>query len=136
MNIIQCKFCKKPFVPISGTICPDCMQQLDKDVIAIRDYIDENPRSNIDQISEDTEIPTARIMYLIKEERIIIDSPDGTGGGLLKCESCGAPINTGRLCDRCKKELAEKMKGAASHGRAAPAAKNDPFKHSRAQFGK
>ena len=57
MNIMQCQFCKKPFASIGGKVCPACLEQVDKDFITVRDYIDEHRHSNIELISEETDVP-------------------------------------------------------------------------------
>ena len=106
MNIIQCTFCKKPFASIGGRVCPACLEKIDKDFITVRDYIYEHKHSNIDIISEETEVPKQIIIYLLKEGRLIIDSPDGGGNGVLFCEACKTPINTGRLCKDCMGKVA------------------------------
>jgi len=125
MNIIQCQFCKKPFVPISGKICPACLEQLDKDFIKVRDYIYENKMANMDKVAEETEVDKRKIMYLIKEGRLIIDSPDGEGGGLLHCESCKKPIKTGRLCVDCAGKISSTMDKSVSRSKPMPQATNE-----------
>ena len=107
MNIVQCTFCKKPFASIGGRICPACMEQIDKDFITVRDYIYEHKHSNIDKIAKETEVSKQIIIHLLKEGRLIIDSPDGDG--LLLCEMCRKPINTGRLCKECTGKVATSM---------------------------
>ena len=107
MNIVQCQFCKKPFASIGGKICPACNEQIDRDFITVRDYIYEHKHSNIDKISKETEVQKQVIIHLLKEGRLIIDSPDGDG--LLICEMCKKPINTGRLCKDCTGKVANSM---------------------------
>lgn len=101
MNIIQCTFCKKPFQSFGGRICGNCLERIDKDFITVRDYIYDNKHADIDTVSEETGVPKQIILHLLKEGRLIIDDPDG-GGGLLFCEVCKKPINTGRMCKDCK----------------------------------
>ena len=114
MNIIQCQFCKKPFASIGGKICPECNEKIDKDFITVRDYIYEHKQSNIDKISEETEVSKQIIIHLLKEGRLIIDSPDGSGGGLLLCEVCKTPINTGRMCKDCMGKVASTIDKSVS----------------------
>ena len=122
MNIIQCQFCKKPFGSLGGKICPACLEQIDKDFITVRDYIYEHKHSNIDVISEETEVSKQIILYLLKEGRLIIDSPDGSGGGILFCEACKKPINTGRMCKDCMSKVALTMNKSVSGKKQAPTA--------------
>ena len=120
MNIIQCQFCKKPFASIGGRICPACLEQIDKDFITVRDFIYENRYANIDKISEETEVKKTIIIHLLKEGRLIIDGPDG-GGGVLACEVCKKPINTGRMCKECMGSVASSMdKNVSSNKKPEP----------------
>ena len=107
MNIVQCTYCKKPFQSLGGRICPACLEQIDRDFITVRDYIYEHKHSNIDKIAEETEVKKSIIIHLLKEGRLIIDSPDGDG--ILICDMCKKPINTGRLCKECMGKVASKM---------------------------
>jgi len=107
MNIVQCTFCKKPFASLGGRACPACLEQIDKDFITVRDYIYEHKHSNIDIIAKETEVSKQIIMHLLKEGRLIIDSPDGDG--LLVCEMCKKQINTGRLCKECMGKVSSSM---------------------------
>ena len=115
MNIVQCTYCKKPFQSLGGRICPACLEQIDKDFIVVRDYIYENKHSNIDKIAEETDVKKSVIIHLLKEGRLIIDSPDGDG--LLVCEMCKKPINTGRMCKDCMGKVASTMSKNVSSGK-------------------
>ena len=108
MNIIQCSMCKKPFQSFGGRICGNCLEKIDKDFIIVRDYIYEHKHADMDTISEDTGVPKQIIMHLLKEGRLTIDDPSGESG-ILFCEVCKKPINTGRMCKSCKEKVANTM---------------------------
>jgi len=108
MNIIQCTFCKKPFQTLGRKICNECLEQIDKDFIVVRDYIYENKHSDMDTIAEETGVSKQIILYLLKEGRLILDD-DAGGGGLLFCEVCRKPISSGRMCKDCKGKVASTM---------------------------
>jgi ribosomal protein L32 len=116
MNIIQCQFCKKPFASLRGRVCPACLEQIDKDFIKVRDYIYDHKQTNIDIVAEETEVSKQIILYLLKEGRLIIDSPDGDGGGILQCEMCKKSISTGRLCKDCTGKVASTLDKNVSGG--------------------
>jgi predicted amidophosphoribosyltransferase len=109
MDIIQCSFCKKPFQSFGGRVCNNCHEKIDKDFITVREYIYENKRADMDKISEETGVPKQIILYLMKEGRLIIDDPDGGKQGILFCEVCKRPINTGRMCKDCKGKVSTTM---------------------------
>ena len=124
MTIIQCKICNKPFQSAGGRICPACEDQIDRDFIVVRDYIYDNPNSGIDKVSEDTEVDRATILHLLREGRLILDDPDADG--LLTCEICKKPINTGRMCKECKSNVAATMSSSIAGSKpSAPQEKKD-----------
>jgi len=108
MNIIQCTFCKKPFQTLGRKICNECLEQIDKDFITVRDYIYENKHSDMDKVAEETGVKKQIILYLLKEGRLILDDDSG-GGGVLFCELCKKPISSGRMCKDCKGKVANTM---------------------------
>jgi len=108
MNILSCKYCRKPFASLGGRICPDCLEQIDRDFITVRDYIYEHKQTNIDLVAEETEVPKAIILHLLKEGRLILDGPVGDGGALF-CERCKKPISTGKLCKGCADKVASTL---------------------------
>ncbi|MCL2221141.1 MAG: MerR family transcriptional regulator [Oscillospiraceae bacterium] len=112
MNILSCKYCRKPFASLGGRICPDCLEQIDRDFITVRDYIYEHKQTNIDTVAEETEVPKAIILHLLKEGRLILDGPSGEGS--LFCERCKKPINTGRLCKSCAEKAASLLEQSVS----------------------
>jgi len=115
--------CKKPFQSLGGRICPACLERIDRDFIKVRDYIYENKHASVDKVSEETEVPKQIIMHLLKEGRLIIDDPDGEG--LLHCEVCKKPINTGRMCDSCKDKVKSKMQHSMDTKKPSVAANKD-----------
>ena len=127
MDIIQCKFCKKPFQSINGKICPSCLEQIDRDFIVVRDYIYENKKADIDKVSEETGVHKAIVLHMLREGRLQIVGTE-EGSGLLLCEVCKKPISKGRLCEDCRNNVSSTMKqsitgsGAASSKDRRPAA--------------
>ena len=126
MNIITCTICKKPFQTLGRRICGNCLERIDKDFIIVRDYIYEHKHANIDKVSEDTEVPKQIIMHLLKEGRLTIDDPDG--GGLLTCEVCKKPINSGRMCKECKEKVSSTMQKNIGGSKSADPLKKDGSK--------
>ena len=74
----------------------------------VKDYIEDNPRADMREISENCDVSTRQIEQWIREERLSFsdDSPIG-----IACEVCGATIRTGRYCERCKNDLANRLGG-------------------------
>ena len=106
MEIKQCDFCRMPFQSLGKRVCGDCLAKLDEDFIAIREYLYDHDGAGIEEVSEATGVTRKTILYLLKEERLLVGDENGNGGGgILTCESCKRPINTGRMCQDCKKEV-------------------------------
>ena len=115
MDIIQCKFCKRPFQSINSKICPSCLEQIDKDFIVVRDYIYDNKKADIDEVSEETGVNKAIVLHLLREGRLQIVSAESSGG-LLFCEVCKKPISKGRLCEACRNDVSSTMKQSVGGG--------------------
>jgi len=98
-----------PYQTTGNKICRDCLIELDKDFIKIREYLYDNDGAGIEEVSEATGVSRKTILHLLKEERLIVGGDSSDGGGVLKCEACRKPINTGRMCAACKKEVMHAM---------------------------
>ena len=107
MTIIQCKICRKPFQSLGNKTCNECLDKIDRDFITVRDYIYDNPNSKMEKIIEDTQVEKSVILQLLKEGRLTLDTPGA--GGLLLCEICKEPINSGRMCNVCKEKVSKTM---------------------------
>jgi len=114
MEVRQCDFCRMPYQSVGNKICGDCLIKLDEDFILIREYLYEHDRANIEEVSEATGVSRKTIMFLLKEERLIVGDENGYSGGILKCESCKKPINTGRICVQCKEEVLSAIQESVS----------------------
>ena len=74
-----------------------------EDFEKVKKYINDNPGTSIEKVAEETEVSVKLITKWLREERLIITK----GATLLKCEKCGKPIASGKLCDTCKQNLAK-----------------------------
>jgi len=103
-----------PYQSTGKKICGDCLLKLDEDFIEIREYLWEHDRAGVEEVSEATGVSRKSILYLLKEERLIVGDENGQGCGILTCESCRKPINTGRMCADCKKEVLSAIQESVS----------------------
>lgn len=107
MDVRACKSCGKLFNYLSGPpICMACRDALEVKFQEVKEYIRDNRSASIQQISEDNDVPIKQIQQWVREERLEFteDSPVQ-----LTCESCGATIRTGRLCQKCKDNMASSL---------------------------
>ena len=109
MDVRNCRGCGRLFNYLQGPhLCPACMQKLEEKFSQVKDYLEDNPHATIPEIAKDNEVSTRQIEQWIREERLSFsdDSPIG-----IACEVCGATIRTGRYCERCKSDLANRLGG-------------------------
>jgi len=106
-NVVQCKHCGILFQSFGAEICPKCTQKLDGEFIVVKEYLYDHPHANITEIAKDTGVEERTILHFLREGRL---SVDGESGG--RCEECGAPISSGKLCKRCKTVMDSVMQAA------------------------
>lgn len=102
MDVRQCKECGRLFPYMGNALCPECLQEMDRKFVKVREYIYKNPDADIKEVAENTEVKEKHILNFLREERLSL----GSATGALTCEVCGKPIITGRFCDGCKADLA------------------------------
>lgn len=125
-DVRNCRKCGKLFNHISGMpICPACRAQLEESFQTVKKYIRENPHTDIKEVAEACEVEPGQIQQWIREERLefTADSPVK-----LPCENCGTMIRSGKLCDKCKSQLASNLSHAIEKPRRVI---EEPAKKSR-----
>ena len=98
----KCTNCGKLFTYIGRPMCPKCVKQMDEDFTIVRKYIYEHPNATVEEVSEETEVAVKTIVHFLREGRLEMKVADGS----IKCEKCGKPINSGRMCKQCKEDIA------------------------------
>ena len=99
MEYRNCLRCGKVFNYMSQPICDDCARAEEEDFMRVKEYVWDNPHSNLIAISEATGVSEKRIMKYLKEGRLEIENDESAP--LLTCDHCGKPITSGRYCDAC-----------------------------------
>ena len=98
----NCAVCGKVFMSINkAKICDACKEkeaELEQKAI---DYVRDHPRSSISETAKATGVSEKVIMRLIDEGRF-----EEVGVTITyQCEKCGAPIVSGKYCQKCKEQL-------------------------------
>jgi Zn finger protein HypA/HybF involved in hydrogenase expression len=119
----NCKFCGKVFDSFNlSKTCKHCEENMGAYFEKIKEYLADNPGATTSDTCVDLGLSAAIVSFFIKEERLIAKSLNGKL--VLKCQSCGKPIETGQLCFNCKAkaalqgkktEAAPIMKAASKH---------------------
>jgi ribosomal protein L32 len=88
---------------VSSDICPDCQREIEEDFEKVKNYLKEHPNAKIMKIIDDTGVSESRLNRFIRAGRLSIKPI---------CESCGKPIESGRLCAECKMKLLSEIKSS------------------------
>lgn len=106
-EVKNCKRCKKIFMYTMGPqICDECKRQEEEDFSKVRVFLRDFPGASIQEVSDNTEVPTQLIYKFLKEGLIEVSESSSIA---LQCESCGVRITSGRFCLACSKKLASDM---------------------------
>lgn len=106
MQLRNCPICGKIFVYNMKKMCPDCAKKDEDDFEKVRDYLYENPGATIEEVSEQTEVDTKKILEFLKEGRLMLKNENPN---LLRCEICDCPILTGKYCEKCAKDMKKQL---------------------------
>lgn len=132
MEVRNCRNCGRLFNYLGGpNICPACRDEVEKKFQDVKEFIRENPRANIQEISEANEVSSSQIKHWIREERLQFadDSPMG-----IECEICGASIKTGKYCEACKNNMANALASTIEKPKAPEPPKPKPKKENKMRF--
>lgn len=111
-DVRQCHYCRKLYGYRGSKLCPECIENMEKAEKDIRDYLRQNPGSEVATIAQDTDYDEKLILYLLKEGILTVDRGAATGSGL-RCNMCGKPINSGQMCEECKASLGQSLNAAS-----------------------
>lgn len=110
MEVKNCKSCGRLFNYMSGPVmCPNCQRKLEEKFQQVKQYLDENPNSSVNQVAEAMDVSVKQIKQWIREERLALSQPSADG---ILCEHCGTPICSGRFCDKCKVAMQNTLSSA------------------------
>lgn len=110
MDVTNCRGCGRLFNVLSREkLCPQCRQKSEDVFQKVKQYLEENPNSSVNQVAEANEVSVKQIKQWVREERLTF-SADSVQG--IDCENCGRMIRTGRFCDSCRQNLAMTLRSA------------------------
>ena len=109
-TVKNCKQCKRLFNYIAGAqLCPACKEELEQKFQKAKQFINDNKGATIARVAEFAECTEQQVRQWVREERLIFTNSSLSG---VVCETCGAPILTGRFCDKCKAQTLADLMGA------------------------
>lgn len=110
---IQCRQCKEAIMVYKGLgeyECEKCKFSEYDDYGKVRNYIEDNPGSNISVISENTGVTKRSINTMLKEKRFEVTNDSRT---FLTCEICRKSIRSGRYCPECESKFHKQIEEKA-----------------------
>ena len=103
MDVRNCRQCGRLFNYLGGPpICQACREAVEEKFQQVKEYVRNNPGSNIQMVAEDNDVTVQQIRQWIREERLEFSADSQVG---IECEGCGASIRTGRFCEACKSRM-------------------------------
>lgn len=104
MDVRTCRSCKRIFNYLSGpNLCPGCREKLEQKFQEVKAYIEEHRGATMQEVSEECEVEVSQIRQWLREERLELMEGSAI---MLSCDSCGAPIRSGKFCDKCRGAMA------------------------------
>jgi len=119
MELAKCMKCKNVFPKIREPICEACLKDEETMFETVREYLRDNPKVTVGEVSEATGVSTKKIFGYLRDGRIEI----AEGGGL-NCNGCGEPIKSGQLCKECFEKANAKIQGMINKNAPPPPEKN------------
>lgn len=105
MKLSNCEDCGVVIIENASRLCPACIrnEELAEDKVA--EYLREVTRATMDEVAKATGVKHKVIMKMIKRGRI-----SSSVQVSYPCETCGAPIYGGRVCDGCAKNITDQLR--------------------------
>lgn len=123
MDVRNCRNCGRLFNYMGGApVCTSCQRKLEEKFQEVKIYLEENPNTSVHKVAEDMDVSVKQIRQWIKEERLSLSVAGADG---IVCEQCGAPICSGRFCDKCKASMVNNLNGAIDKPKKVEVKKQD-----------
>lgn len=118
MNIRNCRVCGRIFNYMSGApICPACRDDVEAKFQEVKEYIREHRGAGIMEVAEACDVEPAQIRQWLRDDRLEVTEDSAM---FLNCESCGAPIRSGKFCEKCKTNMSQGFSEVLKTNRPAP----------------
>jgi len=117
MEMANCKRCKKLFPRVNEPICEACKKAEEELFLNVKEFLRENSKSTVMEISQATGASHKRITDWLREGRLELSAEASE----LNCRGCGKRITSGNYCDACLIQVNQDIdtmfsKGGKTHG--------------------
>jgi len=111
-DVSNCPRCGRLFRKVRQNVCPSCVKEIDQEYEKVYKFMrkKENRSCNVHDLSEATGVSINQITMFILEGRLSIENNPNMS---YPCRSCGGPIRSGSICEKCAgnlKKIASYMK--------------------------
>ena len=107
----NCSECGKVFVALNNSkICIDCREKEEEVVREIISFVRDHPKTTVPVIVKELGVHDSLVRRLIREGRLFSASHD-LG---YPCDKCGEPIQNGKYCDKCTKEMTDSLQAQSA----------------------
>ncbi|HWR45792.1 flagellar protein [Sporomusa sp.] len=113
MGLDNCPECGKLYVENAARLCPECYRRQEDDAEKVIEYLRDVKKATLEEIHDATGVKHKIILRLLRSGRIV-------GGVSYPCDSCGSPIEEGRLCDKCSKNILDQIRTEDRHKEHEP----------------
>jgi hypothetical protein len=108
MTIRNCPECGKIFEFVFSSLCPECFERDEADLILIKDYLLGHFGATVADIVQDTGVAAKKVLRLLHDKRLIAVC-EKNQIQLLSCERCQKPVLNERFCPECKEFLSARL---------------------------
>lgn len=126
MNVKNCKVCGRIYNYVAGpNVCPSCRDDMEAKFQEVKEYIRNHKGCGVQEVSEECDVEPAQIRQWLREDRLEVTEDSAI---FLSCEACGAPIRSGRFCEKCQVSMIKGFKDVLGSGQKhapKPAARKD-----------
>ena len=120
MNVRNCRKCGRMFNYISGIpLCQACKEDTEKKFQEVKNYIREHKGAGINEVAEACDVEPGQITQWLRDDRLEVTEDSAM---MLNCDSCGAPIRSGKFCDRCRANMTNSFSAMTKEHNAMKAA--------------
>ncbi len=108
MKLTNCLECGNLCVESLTNLCPKCMRAEEDAEERVAEYLRNIARASVEEIHQATGVKHRVILRMLKRGRLFTDAIIS-----YPCETCGAPITEGRVCNSCNRNIVSQLKPAA-----------------------
>jgi len=129
VSLGNCPRCGHVFLQVPGGVqlCPACIKIEEENYKKVFQFFSEKPSATAQEIADETGVEIREILKFVRENRLQLVKADP----FVKCEKCGSPSRSGKICDNCRKKLNEDIKKDINKYKADKMKSNEKYSITR-----